>query len=86
MLARAKGFWIDSPEFGDAENKLNQLIAKVKPKPKPKIRAREQSIDAISGNTGDGASRVNWKPMESDSECTKRLAGYGKRAKAICLI
>ena len=84
LLARAKGFWTDSPEFGDAENKLNQLIAKVKPKPKPKIRGREQSIDAISGNTGDGASRVNWKPMESDSECTKRLAGYGKRAKAIC--
>ena len=84
LLARAKSFWADSPEFGDAENKLNQLIAKVKPKPKPKIRAREQSIDAISGNTSDGASRVNWKPMESDSECTKRLAGYGKRAKAIC--
>ena len=82
LLSRAKDFWNDSPEYIQAENQLNQLIAKVKPKPKPKIRAREQSIDAIS-STG-GASRANWKPVESDSECTKRLAGYGKRAKAIC--
>ena len=84
LLSRAKSFWTDSPEFTDAEDKLNQLIAKVKPKPKPKIRAREQSIDSISGNTSGGGSRAEWKPIESDSECTKRLAGYGKRAKAIC--
>ena len=84
LLSRAKSFWTDSPEILDAEDKLNQLIAKVKPKPKPKIRAREGSIDSISGNTNDGGSRANWKPIESDSECTKRLAGYGKRAKAIC--
>ncbi len=84
LLSRAKDFWSDSPEFTKAEGNLNQLIAKVKPKPKPKIRAREGSIDSIAGNTSGGASRANWRPMESDSECTKRLAGYGKRAKAIC--
>ena len=84
LLTRAKDFWSDSPEFTEAEGELNQLIAKVKPKPKPKIRAKEQSIDSIAGNSGGGTSKANWKPMESDSECTKRLAGYGKRAKAIC--
>ena len=84
LLTRAKDFWNDSPEYNEAESQLNQLIAKVKPKPKPKIRAKEQSIEAISGNTEGGASKANWKPVESDSECTKRLAGYGKRAKAIC--
>ena len=27
---------------------------------------------------------ASWEPITSDSECTGRLAGYGKRAKAVC--
>ncbi len=88
LLARARGLWTDSPEYGNAETELDQLIAKVKPTPKPKIRTAEKSLDEInvaaSASGGATAEAAPWKPISSDSECTSRLAGYGKRAKAIC--
>ena len=88
LLARARGLWTDSPEYGAAETELDQLIAKVKPTPKPKIRTAEKSIEEINAaaakSGGATTQAEEWKPIASDSECTSRLAGYGKRAKAIC--
>lgn len=89
MLSRAQGLWTDSPDYANAENELDNLIAKVKPTPKPRIRAAEKELTADSLGTTNAAGGVSaqaaaWKPIESDSECTSRLAGYGKRAKAIC--
>ena len=88
LLARAQGLWTDSPDYSTAETELDQLIAKFKPKPKPKIRAAEKSIEEITAAAAVGGAAATaaapWKPIGSDSECTNRLAGYGKRAKAIC--
>lgn len=89
LLQRVKRKWSDSPDYASEETKLDELIAQYKPKPKPKIRAVEKELTAESlakADTGTGAATeaAPWKPIASDSECTSRLAGYGKRAKAIC--
>lgn len=88
LLAKARSLWTDSPDYGAAEQELDDLIAKVKPVPKPKIRTAEKSIEEITAaaetDGGTTVAAAAWKPIESDSECTNRLAGYGKRAKAIC--
>ena len=86
LLDRVMKKWNDSPDYAAAKQDLDQLIAKVK---KPRIRTAEKSLDEIStattGNTGGAAAvEVKWEPIESDSECTSRLAGYGTRARAIC--
>jgi serine/threonine protein kinase len=89
LLARAQGLWTDSPDYATEETELDQLIAKYKPVSKPKIRTAEKELTAESiakADTGTGATAqaAPWEPIESDSDCTSRLAGYGKRAKAIC--
>ena len=89
LLERVKKKWNDNPDYEAAENDLDGLIAKYKPVSKPKIRTVEKEITAESiaktdSGTGTTAEAAPWKPIASDSECTSRLAGYGKRAKAIC--
>ncbi len=91
LLARAKSLWTDSPDFNAAEKELEQLIAAAKPATKPKIRTIEKSLDEITAtpstatDSETGATVAEaWKPIASESECTNRLASYGKRAKAIC--
>ena len=87
LLDRVMKKWTDSPDYATAKQDIDQLIAKVK---KPRIRTAEKSLDDISatttaGSTGGAAAiEVKWEPIESDSECTPRLAGYGTRARAIC--
>ncbi|MBL1140575.1 MAG: protein kinase [Proteobacteria bacterium] len=81
--------WVDNPEFAAEEAKLDELIAKLKPVTKPKIRQKEEELTVAavtpSGETGTTAvTETPWEPINSDSECESRLAGYGKRAKAIC--
>jgi serine/threonine protein kinase len=83
--------WVDNPEYIAEETALDQLIAKNKPVTKPKIRTVEKELTAESlakADTGTGTATTTavapWKPIASDSECESRLAGYGKRAKAIC--
>lgn len=89
LLARAQGLWTDSPDYSNEETALDQLIAKHKPVTKPKIRTAEKELTAESlattdTGTGAAAQAPPWEPIASDSECENRLAGYGKRAKAIC--
>jgi len=88
LLARAQGLWTDSPDYSAAETELDQLIAKNKPVVKPKIRTIEKELTAESIATATGAGAATeaapWEPIGSNSECESRLAGYGKRAKAIC--
>jgi serine/threonine protein kinase len=89
LLARAQSQWTDSPDYSAAETELDDLIAKFKPVKKPKIRTAEKELTAESlakADTGTGAATeaAPWKPIVSDSPCESRLAGYGKRAKAIC--
>jgi serine/threonine protein kinase len=87
---RVQKLWIDNPEYADELVNLDTLIAKHKPVSKPKIRTAEKELTADSiaptgtDSTGAATQAAPWEPIESDSECTNRLAGYGKRAKAIC--
>jgi len=87
-LSNAQRLWTDSPIIGKDESDLDDLIAKYKPISKPRIRTVEKELTAESmANTASGAGRTQarlWKPISSESECSNRLAGYGKRAKAIC--
>ncbi len=81
--------WKDNPEYVEELANLDKLINQYKPVSKPKIRTVEKEITAESiantdSGTGTDAEATPWKPISSDSECTSRLAGYGKRAKAIC--
>ncbi len=89
LLARAQSLWTDNPDYSAAETELDQLIAKYKPVTKPRIRRAEKELTAESfarTNTGGGtvAEVAPWKPIASESECTRRLASYGRRSKAIC--
>lgn len=88
LFLRVKKKWSDNPDYDSEEIQLNELIAKYKPVAKPKIRTVEKELTTesiASTDTGTGAAKATpWKPIASDSECTNRLAGYGKRAKAIC--
>ncbi len=88
IFQRVKARWVDNPEYTTEEKALDDLIAKYKPVSKPKIRVAEKDLTTAIANadaeTGNAAEEAPWQPIESDSECTGRLAGYGKRAKAIC--
>jgi serine/threonine protein kinase len=90
LQRRVQQLWTDNPDYAAEETALDELIAKYKPVTKPKIRQKEEELTVAtatpSGETGTGtaAQAAPWEPIESDSECTSRLAGYGKRAKAIC--
>lgn len=84
LLENVMKKWNDSPEFNVAKTELDELIKKVKPVSKPKIMTTEKEITAESIAGGTAAQAAPWEPIESNSECTSRLAGYGKRAKAIC--
>lgn len=91
LLTRAQSLWIDNPDYDQAAVDLETLLAANKPA--PKIIRREQSIEEAAAAaaspetsaTGEtAAAPVEWKPISSGRECEQRLAGYGKRAKAIC--
>ena len=84
LLARAQQLWTDNPDFAAAEQGLNDRIAQYKPKPKIRKAEEELTVAAITDDAGTTAQKVEWKPIPSDSDCTTRLAGYGRRAKAIC--
>ncbi|MGB1799738.1 MAG: bifunctional serine/threonine-protein kinase/formylglycine-generating enzyme family protein [Gammaproteobacteria bacterium] len=96
LFQRLKNKWLDNPDYEAEEKDLNKLIAKHKPSTKSFLTAETGSLDAIAtassttnsttSATGSTARVIetSWEPVVSDSECTGRLAGYGKRAKAVC--
>ena len=82
-LTNAQSRWTDNPDFDTAEAEVDELIAANKPAAK-KVIAKEV-VDLESVATAEpGAAPKEWKPSDSGRGCEKRLAGYGKRAKAIC--
>ncbi|MEE9160772.1 MAG: SUMF1/EgtB/PvdO family nonheme iron enzyme, partial [Gammaproteobacteria bacterium] len=83
LLSRAQSFWIDNPGFDTAEVELDELIAANKPAAKKVIAKEVVDLDAVA-TAEPGAAPKEWKPSDSGRGCEKRLAGYGKRAKAIC--
>lgn len=80
FLSRAQSLWIDNPDYDTAETELDELIEANKPAAK-KVIAREK-VDLAASDSG--TEQQEWNPVDSDRTCETRLAGYGKRAKAIC--
>jgi serine/threonine protein kinase len=78
--------WKDNPDYVAEEDALDALIAKHKPVVAPRILKPEPTGDDILSPSGpdNNVTEAEWKPVESPRDCTSRLAGYGKRAKAIC--
>ncbi|MFT5426879.1 MAG: serine/threonine protein kinase, partial [Gammaproteobacteria bacterium] len=84
FLSRSQSMWTDNPAFDEEETVIDELIAANKPAAK-KVIARENLDDLSVAKTEEsgGAAPKEWKPI-AGRPCTENLAGYGKRAKAIC--
>ncbi len=52
---------------------------------RPVIRTKEKVLSAKEiSEYSTSTSKEEWRPIESDAQCVQKLAGFGKRAKAIC--
>ncbi|MHC8441408.1 MAG: bifunctional serine/threonine-protein kinase/formylglycine-generating enzyme family protein [Candidatus Eutrophobiaceae bacterium] len=76
-LKSAMTYWVDNKDYASELEVIDDLIEKFKPK-RVQLITREDKIDQI------GLLSEEWEPISSSSECTARLAGYGRRAKAVC--
>ena len=85
LLRRAESLWTDNPDYTAAEDEINKLIADNSPVSKKVIQREEVNLEAAVANTAEpGKAAEEWKPISSGRECNNKLAGYGRRAKAIC--
>jgi serine/threonine protein kinase len=82
-LSLAQSRWTDNPDYDTAETELDGLIAANKPAAKKVIAREVVDLEAVA-KAEPGAAPKEWKPADSGRGCEPRLAGYGKRAKAIC--
>ena len=82
LLIRTQSIWLDNPDFASAEADLDQLLAANKPAPKV-IKREEVNLD-VAVATKPGEVKKEWKSISSGRECESKLAGYGKRSKAVC--
>ena len=83
LLSRVQSLWTDNADYDAAETEMDDLIAANKPAAKKVIAREVVDLDAVA-TAEPGAPAKEWKPTDSGRGCEKRLAGYGKRAKAIC--
>ncbi len=83
FLSRTQSLWTDNPDYDAAETELDELIAIHKPATKKVIAKEEVNLESVA-TAKPGAAPKEWKPTDSGRGCEKRLAGHGKRAKAIC--
>jgi len=85
LLSRAQSLWTDNPEYDTAEEELGKLIATNSPASKKIIQREVVNLEEqVATVEKPGVVKKEWKPMSSGHECNSSLAGYGKRAKAIC--
>ncbi|HKK16046.1 MAG TPA: protein kinase [Gammaproteobacteria bacterium] len=85
QLIRAQALWADNPDYTAAETEINKLITANQPVSKKVIQREEVNIEeAVAKTEEPGKVSEAWKPQSSGRECNSKLAGYGKRAKAIC--
>jgi len=84
QLTRAQAAWTDNPDFDTADDEISKLIADNSPASKKVIQREVVDISAVATAPEPGAVKKEWKPISSGRECEKRLAGYGKRSKAVC--
>ncbi len=85
-LNLAQSRWTDNPGFDTAESELDQLISANRPAAKKVIAREVVDLESVAKAepSATGAAPTVWKPVDSGRGCNKSLAGYGKRAKAIC--
>ena len=84
ILAKAETMWTDNPDYNAAEKEITQLISANQPAPKILQREDTSNITEIAKAAEPGKVEEKWTPISSGRECNSNLAGYGKRAKAIC--
>ncbi|MFQ5660579.1 MAG: protein kinase [Gammaproteobacteria bacterium] len=85
LLRRAQAIWIDNPDYDKAETEINSLIAKAPDNPANKMLTREKPAEfKATTKAALAKAKKEWKPIASPRSCTSNLAGYGRRAKAIC--
>lgn len=85
FLMRAQSMWTDNPTFDEEETVIDELIAANKPAAKKVIAREEVDLESVANaKETSGAAPKEWKPSDSGRGCASNLAGYGKRAKAIC--
>ncbi len=81
LLSRALAVWADNPDYQAAVTEIDKLIVDNRPAPTKVIQREEVDLTAAPDSA---AAQAEWKPISSGRECNANLAGYGKRAKAIC--
>ena len=85
LLVRAQSMWTDNPDYDSAEQEINKLIAANSPASKKVIQREVVNLEEqVATIAKPGEVKTEWKPTDSGHECNTTLAGYGKRAKAIC--
>ena len=85
LLGRAQSRWLDNPDYDQAETEIDQLIADAPDNPSKRLLAREQATDfSAASQEAFIKAQEDWKPVPSGRECSSNLAGYGKRARAVC--
>ncbi|MDZ7736358.1 MAG: protein kinase [Gammaproteobacteria bacterium] len=86
-LARARETWTDNPEYNDAATDLQARVAAAEQRrEQSRVLQREQDIATLGEEAAgeQAAEQREWQPITSDRICSERLAGYGRRARAIC--
>jgi serine/threonine protein kinase len=83
LLSRALALWTDNPDYTAAEAEIDKLIVDNRPAPTKVIQREEVDLGAVA-KVEPGTVQKEWKPLSSGRECNANLAGYGRRAKAIC--
>ena len=85
LLRKAQAIWTDNPDYVVAEDEIGKLIAANSPVSKKVIQREEVNLEEAVAKVEEPGKVVEaWKPISSGRECNSKLAGYGKRAKAIC--
>ena len=82
LLVRAQSLWLDNLAYDAEALELEQLINANKPVQKQLITREVVNLDIAT--TESNVVQKKWVPTDSGHSCNETLAGYGKRAKAIC--
>lgn len=85
QLSQARQMWTDNQQYRSAISTLSQQMAQQRWQ--GRILQRDvdiRTLRAQSELTGADVSAQFWAPVTSSRPCTEDLAGYGRRARAIC--
>lgn len=92
LLKEALVLWRDNPDYKQSAAELKKEIIAAKSAQKTTVLATTTATfsgdssaeSSESSGSAAEAAKAEWQPVASDRPCTEKLAGYGKRSKAIC--